>query len=149
MVTEIEQARGTELIAVRKRVKKLIRDISDLLEEIAEAEVDSFSRLSLLPSGSVGDRVAELVCQLQLQFTIERDDRHPRTAAANLDVAHDALLAQIDRVFELVRPPLRPASTWSDIESNFRRFVTQLNDYGMKKDASLQRITTGQVAVAE
>ena len=142
------QDNGTERVAICGRVRELVSEVVDLLEEIIEAEVDSLGHSNPVPGGSVGDLIAELACQLQLLFTTERDERQRMMTYSNaqrcfdaitsLDTEHDALLAQINRVYELTGTPLRPASTWTDIESNFRRFVVQLNDHIARTDRTLR-----------
>ena len=157
MVTKSFQGHGRELIVIRGRVTDLIREILDLMEEIAESEVDSFNLADPLPNGSVGERLAELVRQLQLLFTIELDERQMRIASidgapdmcptGDLDAEHDALLAQINRVFDLTRAPLRPASTWTDIEFSFRGFAAQLHDHRLREDGLLRQTAAGQAAM--
>jgi hypothetical protein len=138
---------SSESNAIRGRVKELIQEILDMVEEIAESEVDSCDLSCPLPGGSVGDRIETLVSHLRLLFTSERDARQVTISssdaphfldATTLDAEHDTLLAQISWVFDLTGSPHCPASTWTDIESSFRRFVAKLVDHEAREDGFLQ-----------
>jgi len=103
-----------------------------VLEEIALAEADSDWHEPPIPVIHVGERLAGLLGRLRSYLQVDKegpfvpdapDFSRPPTEAQSMPPESAGLLAELREIVELTGLTYPPASSWSQIENRFRRFV--------------------------
>ncbi len=148
MVSTVTTRRG-ELRSHRDQVQRQLDQLAELLEDIADADVDSSWGWSAVPTDAVPDRVADLCGRLQTLFFLEETDgaltdlleEQPelRDAVEDLHDEHPRLLSLLEEIGELSGSSVRPASTWDDVESRFHQFQRALSGHLRRHDDLGQR----------
>lgn len=148
MVSTVTTRRG-ELGFQRDQVHRLLGQLAELLEDIADADADSSWGWSAVPTDAVPDRVADLCGRLQTLFFLEETDgtlvdlleEQPelRDELEGLHDEHAHLLSLLEEIGELSGSSVRPASTWDDVESRFHRFQQALSCHQRRHDDLGQR----------
>jgi hypothetical protein len=138
-----------ELHVQRKQVERLLAQLGELLEDIADADTDSSWGWTAVPADAVPDRVADLCGRLQTLFFLEESDdalaelleMQPelRDELEGLHGEHPRLLELLEEIRELAGSSVRPASTWDDVESRFHRFQRVLSGHQRRHDDLGQR----------
>jgi len=139
----------------RDQVRQLLREIEDLLDDIADADADASWYSPALPTDAVPDRLADLGRHLRQMFGYEEDDEYLadllsarpglRDEIARLHDEHGRLLALLEDVCELAGSPTEPGSTWNDVESHYRDFTRELAGHYRDEDALLEHAGAAQV----
>ena len=125
-----------ELAAKRAGLQRLLRELGDLLDDIAEADVDACWYQPAVPIDGVPDRVEQLACELRTLFDMEEDERHLsalsryrpelRDRFEQLNAEHAEMLDQLEQLYELAGSSGRPGSTRDDIEHHYRGLERRL-----------------------
>ena len=133
-----------EFLRQRAQVEHLLEHLAELLEEIADAEADASWRAPAVPTDAVPDRVADLCARLRMMFFLEETDDALAEVVAmqpslqdqleGLHGEHPQLLDLLEQIQELSGSSVRPASTWDDVESRFRRFQRALCHHQRRHD---------------
>jgi len=136
-------------------VERLLGNLAELLEEIADAEADASWGLPAMPTDAVSDRVADLCARLRTLFFLEETDdalaelmaMEPtlREELEDLFGEHPQLLELLEQIQELAGSSLRPASTWDDVESHFHRFQRALRRHQRRHDDLRKRVVVTAV----
>ena len=145
-----------ELHVQRHQVERLLGQLAELLEDIADADVDSSWGWSAVPADAVPDRVEDLCGRLQKLFFLEETDDalvellevqpELRDELEGLHDEHPRLLGWLDEIRELAGSSVRPASTWDDVESRFHRFQRALSGHQRRHDDLGERVTLVMVS---
>ncbi|NLF69042.1 MAG: hypothetical protein GX575_08295 [Candidatus Anammoximicrobium sp.] len=148
MVSTVTTRRG-DLRSQRDQVHRLLNQLAELLEDLADADADSSWGWSAVPTDAVPDRVSDLSSRLQTLFFLEENDgtleelleEQPelRDELEGLRDEHPQLLSQLEEVGELTGSSVRPVSTWDDVESRFHRFQLALSRHQRRHDDLGQR----------
>ena len=156
MVSTLTTSRG-EFLRQRDQVDRLLRHLAELLEDIADADVDASWGLPAVPTDVVSDRVADLCGRLRTLFFLEETDDAVLELLelqpdlydelAGLHGEHPQLLECLEQIQELSGSSGRPASTWDDVELRFHRFQRALSHHQRRHDDLGERLTL--VAVSE
>lgn len=138
-----------EVATQRGQVSRLLRDVEQLLDDIADADVDASWFAPAMPTDAVPDRLADLASHLQHMFILEEDagylyELFPsqpglRREFRRLHEDHGRLLELLEEVSELAGSSVEPASTWDDVESHYRCFARELKGHQQNEDAVLAR----------
>lgn len=149
MVSKSTTSRN-ELSRERERVERLLKQLAQRLEDIAEAEADASWGLPSMPTDPVSDRVADLCARLRTLFVLEETDdalaelrdMQPtlREEFDELYDEHPLLLEVLEQIQELAGSSVRPVSTWNDVESRFHRFQRDLSLHQQRHEALGQRL---------
>ncbi len=152
MVSTLTTSRN-EFLRQRDQVERQLRNLAELLEDIADAEADASWGLPAMPADAVSDRVADLCARLQTLFFLEETsdaigdgpDLEPamREDVEDLFGEHPQLLELLEQVQELAGSSVRPTSTWDDVESHFHRFQRALGLHQRRHDDLRERLTVG------
>lgn len=136
-----------ELAALRTALHELLRQLGALLEDIAEADVDEHYRQPAVPIESVPQMLNELACNLRNLFDLEEDERHLTALSQSrpelrvrfeaLNAEHSELLDQLDQLHELAGTTICPASTWDDIDHQYRGLERRLVDHRRNEEQLL------------
>jgi hypothetical protein len=155
MVSTVTRQRR-ELHVQRDQIERLLGQLAELLEDIADADTDSSWGWSAVPADAVPDRVADLCGRLQTLFFLEETDdalvelveMQPelRDELEGLHEEHPRLLGLLEEVRELAGSSVRPASTWDDVESRFHRFQRALSGHQRRHDDLGERVTLVMVS---
>lgn len=139
-----------EFLRQRAQVERLLRHLAELLEDIADAEADDSWRAPAVPTEAVPDRVADLCSRLRRLFLLEETDEALAQLAAmrpslqdeldGLHEEHPQLLDLLEQIRELAGSSVRPASTWDDVELNFRRFQRALRRHQQRHDDLVEMV---------
>jgi hypothetical protein len=145
-----------DLRVQRHQVERLLGQLAELLEDIADADVDSSWGWSAVPADAVPDRVEDLCGRLQQLFFLEETDDELaevlevqpdlRDELAGLHEEHPRLLGLLEEIRELAGSSVRPASTWDDVESRFHRFQRALSGHQRRHDDLGDRVTLFMVS---
>ena len=145
-----------ELHVQRKQIERLLGQLAELLEDIADADTDSSWGWSAVPADGVADRVADLSGRLQTLFFLEESDDglagllelqpELRDELEGLHGEHPWLLGLLEEVHELAGSSVRPASTWDDVESRFHRFQRALSGHQRRHDDLGERVSVDMVS---
>lgn len=146
---DLGQGSNTDVSPDDERIKQLVREVVDLLDELIEAEVDSNIgwQFGPPPGDDVADRLAELVCRIRVRFATEEKTCVPRFEGEvqRLRDEHDRLLQQLDRVFALTGSPLRAAAIHfalaTGIVTGFSTVMFAMDD---KDDCEVTPLPTSQ-----
>ena len=124
-----------ELAARRAALQQLLAELSDMLDEIEDADTDYSCSLAI-PVEGVPTRLARLTSEVRNMFDLEEDELHLdalsqwrpdlRERFEQLNAEHADLLEQLDELYELAGSSVRPGSTWNDIEHHYRGFERRL-----------------------
>jgi hypothetical protein len=138
-----------EVTSKRDEVNQLLREIGQLLDDIADADADASWFVPAMPTDAVPDRLADLASHLQHMFMLEEDteclyELFPSQPALRrefqrLHKDHGRLLDLLEEVSELAGSYVEPASTWNDVESHYRCFSRELIGHQRSEDAVLAR----------
>lgn len=144
-----------EFLRQRAHVERLLGQLAELLEDIADAEADASWRAPAVPTEAVPDRVAEICNRLRRLFLLEEADAALAQLAAmrpslqdeleGLHGEHPQLLDLLEQVQELAGSSVRPASTWDDVELRFRRFRRALNHHQQRHDDLVELVAVARV----
>lgn len=156
MVSTVTTERG-ELHFQRDQVQRLLNQLAELLEDIADADADSSWNWTAVPTDAIPDRVTDLCGRLQTLFFLEETDAtlvdlletqpELRNEVEGLHGEHPRLLNLLEEIGELAGSSVRPASTWDDVESRFHRFQRALSGHLRRHDDLGERVAL--VAVGE
>ena len=148
MVSTLTTSRR-EFLRQRDQVERLLGNLAELLDDIADAEADASWGLPAMPT-DVSDRVADLSARLRTLFFLEETDdalaklraMQPtlREELEELYGEHPQLLEVLEQIQELAGSSVRPASTWDDVESRFHRFQRALCRHQRRHDDLGQRV---------
>lgn len=138
-----------EVASQRGQVSRLLRDVEQLLDDIADADADASWFAPAMPTDAVPDRLADLASQLQHMFVLEEDTEYLselfptkpglRREFQRLHEDHGRLLDLLEEVSELAGSSTEVGSTWDDIESRYRCFARELKGHQRSEDAVLAR----------
>lgn len=152
MVSTLTTSRN-EFLRQRDQVERQLRNLAELLEDIADAEADASWGLPAMPADAVSDRVADLCARLQTLFFLEETSESlgegpelepaMREDVEDLFGEHPQLLELLEQVQELAGSSVRPTSTWDDVESHFHRFQRALGRHQRRHDDLRERLTVG------
>ena len=153
MVSTLTTSRR-DFLRQRDQVERLLENLAELLDDIADAEADSSWGLPAMPT-DVSDRVADLSARLRTLFFLEETDdalaelreMQPtlREELEELYGEHPQLLELLDQIQELAGSSVRPASTWDDVESRFHRFQRALSCHQRRHDDLGERVAVAVV----
>ena len=104
------------------RIRRLVAEIRDTLDEIIEAEADTFCPQHPISGEEVARQLRELARQLQCVFSGENDPCWPRDSSG----VYHLLLTDLEELHDLTASYHRLGSTWIDIEGRFCRIATRL-----------------------
>jgi chromosome segregation ATPase len=148
MVSTLTTSRR-EFLRQRDQVERLLGNLAELLEDIADAEADASWGLPAMPADAVSDRVADLCARLRTLFFLEETDdalaelmaMEPtlREELEDLFGEHPQLLELLEQIQELAGSSVRPTSTWDDVESHFHRFQRALCRHQRRHDDLRER----------
>lgn len=138
-----------EVSSERSQVNRMLREVEQLLDDIADADADASWFVPAMPTDAVPDRLADLASRLQHMFILEEDVEYLyelfpsqpglRREFQLLHEDHGRLLDQLEEVSELAGSSVEPASTWDDVESHYRCFARELICHQRNEDAVLAR----------
>ncbi len=138
-----------EVASQRGQVSRLLRDVEQLLDDIADADVDASWFAPAMPTEAVPDRLADLASNLQHMFVLEEDTEYLgelfpsqpglRREFRRLHEDHGRLLDLLEEVSELAGSSTEVGSTWDDVESHYRGFARELKGHQKSEDAVLAR----------
>jgi hypothetical protein len=114
-------------LATGQQVGRLVGEIRDLLDEIVDADVDTFCPYGPISGDELARRLNELTHQLRSFFAHAK----PPSWRRDLMGVGDRLLSELDELHDLTGSYYRLGSTWSDVEARFRRFATGLVATGL------------------
>jgi hypothetical protein len=136
-----------ELAALRAALHDLLCKLGALLEDIAEADVDEPYHQPAIPIEDVPQMLNELACKLRNLFDLEEDERHLaalshsrpelRVRFEALNAEHPQLLDQLDHLHELAGTTICPASTWDDIDHQYRGLEHRLVNHRRNEEQLL------------
>ena len=154
MVSTLTTSRR-EFLRQRDQVERLLGNLAELLEDIADAEADASWGLPAMPADAVSDRVADLCARLRTLFFLEETDDalaelmalEPtlREELEDLFGEHPQLLELLEQIQELAGSSVRPASTWDDVETHFHRFQRALCSHQRRHDDLRERVVVTAV----
>lgn len=143
------QTLRNEVSSERTQVIRLLREVGQLLDDIADADVDASWFVPAMPTDAVPDRLADLAGRLQNMFILEEDAEYLyemfpsqpglRREFRRLHEDHGRLLDLLEEVNELAGSSVEPGSTWDDVESHYRCFARELIGHQRDEDAVLAR----------
>lgn len=149
MVSTLTTSRR-EFLRQRDQVDRLLGNLAELLEDIAEAETDASWRAPAVPTDAVPDRVADLCGRLRTLFFLEETDdalarllRMQPTLREELEGLygeHPQLLELLEQIQEVAGSSVSPASTWDDVELRFHRFQRALCRHQRRHDDLGERV---------
>jgi hypothetical protein len=136
---------GSEILRIRGQINESMREIEELLGDIAEADADACWQAPAVPIEAIPDRILQLARRLRLMFDLEdsqwyvSEDTDALDETEALREQHDRVLVLLEEVCELAGSSIQPASTWNDVESHFRRFERMLTDHQRLEDQFRQQ----------
>jgi hypothetical protein len=136
-----------ELAARRSVLQRLLGELGELLNDIAEADADACWYQPAVPVDVVPDRLDQLGDVLRKLFDLEEDERHLsalfrsqpelRDRFEELNEEHAVLLEQLEHLYELSGTSIRPGSTWDDIEHHYRGLERRLASHRRDEECLL------------
>ena len=117
MVSTVTTNRG-EVLVQRDQVERLLGQLAELLDDIADADADSSWGLPAVPTDAIPDQVADLCGRMQMLFFLEETDEtlaeliemqpELRDELERLHCEHPRLLNLLEEIRELAGPSLVP-----------------------------------------
>jgi DNA repair exonuclease SbcCD ATPase subunit len=136
-----------ELAARRAVLRRLLNELGELLDAIAEADADACYYYPAVPIEDVPKRVGRLASEMRRMFDLEEDERHLsalsqgrpelRDRFEQLNAEHVDLLDQLEELYELAGSSVRPGSTWDDIEHYYRGWEQRLASHRRDEESLL------------
>ena len=138
-------------------LSRLLGDISDVLEELADAEADAAYRIPCAPCGPLSEGLAMLLYRLRLNFFVDPGDclqeelltADPSFAdnVSRIRSKRHILNTALDDILELAICSGHPGTSWMEIEARFRYFANRVTEHaaisdGMRRESVSDRATT-------
>jgi hypothetical protein len=135
----------SEILTVRHQVSQSMREIEELLCDIAEADADAYWEAPAVPTEGVPDRIQQLAGYLRLMFELEdshwylSEESVMQQETESLREQHAQVLDLLEQTCELAGSSLQPASTWEDVEYHYRLFRKALAQHQREEDQFCQQ----------
>ena len=135
----------------------LLAAISNILDEMADAEADAAYHIPCAPCGPLEEGLAVLFYRLRRSLIIDDNSCLPGEALTarlsfdgngnRIDSDRRSLDTALDDILELALSPGRPSITWAELEVRFRHFASRVTEHavisdGMRRKSVSPRATT-------
>jgi hypothetical protein len=149
----IDTGKGPE----HDELSRLLGDVSDVLEELADAEADAAYRIPCAPCGPLSEGLAMLLYRLRRSFFVDPGDCFQEelltadpSFADNVNRIRsdrDILNTALDDILELAICSDQPGTSWMEIEARFRYFASRVTEHavtgdGLRRESASARATT-------
>jgi hypothetical protein len=148
-----------EMAQIHERVTELLREISELLDELATDQESELAATVAIPETRMGDRIAALDCQLRQQFQAEEtghwlDDEvlnspQQMDALRRVQNEHPSLLRQLADVRESANAPDGTNLSAAELRWVFRRFLARFADHELREGERLYRVLSDEIGVLD